>query len=601
MVAVTAVTMTACANKGIGPQGGPKDETAPELVREIPENGTTGWNGKKVTVAFNEYLQLDNIAQNVLISPPLPHQPDIKAVGKRVVVTFKDSLRENTTYTIEFGRAICDYHEKNPVAGYSYSFATGEAIDTLEAYGTVYHARTLNPVVGAIVGIHRNLNDSAIETEQFTRIAKTDSTGQFAIHNIAEGHYRYYALMDGSSDYRYQPGEAIAYDTAVIHPYLWEEERLDSVWTYDEDSVRVLDHIDTYIDTWAEPGDLTLWMFEEDKTRQYFQRALREDRRRITLLFGNGQRKQPQLEADWLSNCLIQYSQRYDTVQIWLRDTILIARDTLPLLITYERSDSLFNLETTTDTINAVYRQPRMTERAKAAAAKKEANRRLTLSSNGNTKFNVYDTLRIHFDYPVDTLHTEQIQLFRKQDSIWVDQPIRIVAADSSQMQYLVLSDLKPDNTYELRYDSACARDIYSKVCDKGKVSIKLRDVSEYATLNIDLRRGHHQGRIILELLDEKDEVVRTLLADGEKILFRHLEPKTYGLRAYIDSNEDGKWTTGDWAKKRQPEPVFYFPKMLTLKANWDFEERFSLPDAPNPNQKPQPLIKVWDGKEKKK
>ena len=157
------LTFYSCANKGVGPQGGPKDETPPQMQKEVPENGTLNFSGKTIILYFNEYVQLDKVADNVMISPPQQKPPVIKAIGKRVIVAFEEPLRDSTTYTIDFGSAICDNNEKNPMQGYSYSFSTGDHIDTLEIKGQVLNARDLNPMSGITVGIHANHADSAFE------------------------------------------------------------------------------------------------------------------------------------------------------------------------------------------------------------------------------------------------------------------------------------------------------------------------------------------------------------------------------------------------------------------------------------------------------
>ena len=120
-----------CANRGIGPQGGPKDETPPEVVKEVPVNGSVNYHDKRVEITFNEYIQLDKVAENVFISPQQQRPPEVKAVGKKVTVTFDEDLRDSTTYTIDFGSAICDNNERNALKGYSFAFATGDVIDSL--------------------------------------------------------------------------------------------------------------------------------------------------------------------------------------------------------------------------------------------------------------------------------------------------------------------------------------------------------------------------------------------------------------------------------------------------------------------------------------
>ena len=168
-IVLTALVLVGCANRGVGPQGGPKDSIPPMAVKSVPENGTVNFTGKRIEITFNEYIQLDNISANLLMSPPQQRPPDVKARGKRVLVQFADTLRDSTTYTLDFGDAICDYTEKNPIHGYSFGFSTGPTIDTLETTGFVLDAENLKPKKGIIVGIHEDLSDTAFTNPSTVR------------------------------------------------------------------------------------------------------------------------------------------------------------------------------------------------------------------------------------------------------------------------------------------------------------------------------------------------------------------------------------------------------------------------------------------------
>ena len=202
------VVLASCANRGSGPQGGPKDSIPPVPLKFEPELGALEFKGKKIEVTFDEYLQLDNVAQNLLMSPPQQTPPDVKVRGKRLIVQFQDTLRDSTTYTIDFGSAVCDFREKVPHRGFNYYFSTGSTIDTLEYTGFVYEAENMTPRSGVFVGIHEILDDSAFTKEPFLRVARTDSAGFFRIGNMRPGTYRLYAVDDISRDYRFTPGEA---------------------------------------------------------------------------------------------------------------------------------------------------------------------------------------------------------------------------------------------------------------------------------------------------------------------------------------------------------------------------------------------------------
>ena len=601
---------SSCANRGIGPQGGPKDTIPPRMVKEQPLNQSVNFHGKKIEITFNEYLQLDNIQQNLLVSPPQQVSPIVKAVGKKVTVEMQEDLIDSTTYTLDFGNAICDYTEKNPLRGYVFAFSTVDRIDSMEVYGRVANAEDLNPVSGLMVGLQANLHDSAFSTLPFTRVARSDSLGEFGIQNLRNGIYRLYALQDQSRDFLYQPGEGLAFSDSLVIPEYETEIVFDTIWKNIADtidslaSVRQIDTILTIQNTYVGPADLMLWFFKEDKQRHYFQRAYRDEPHIIKLQFSAPQDSLPLLRAlppsamdstrsdslwtDPWAYTLLQANPTRDTLVYWLTDSIAIRQDSIFLEMTYLKSDSLYNLVPETDTVSAIYRAPRMTQKAKEAQEKKARERKLDLKSNAKDKFEVYDTLSVVAAFPIDSIYTDSIRLYEKQDTLLIDKPFTLRQKDV--MSFQIIAPLQQGKQYELHLDSAAVRDIYGAASDKKKFTLKLKTAEDYSTLLI--RLPNYDPRIRLQLLSEKDQPVRELPAREEGTKFEYLTPKTYYLRLYFDLNGDGRWTTGDWITKRQPEPVYYFPAKLTLRANWDFEERFDYLARPQLEAKPRELRK---------
>ena len=638
MIVVAGCIVASCANRGIGPQGGPKDSIPPMVVKEEPLNGSLNYKDKKVEITFNEYIQLDKVVDNVLISPPQQKPPQVKARGKKVVVTFEQELQDSTTYTISFGDAICDFTEKNPLSGYTFSFATADSFDSLQIYGLLVNAEDLNPVSGVIVGIQSNMHDSAFTTEPFTRIAKTNKDGEFAIYNIHQGDYRLYALQDVSRDYVYQPGEGLAFSDEIITPIMETEQHLDTIFhdsisvdTIYPDSIigdtlfiapmrldtvwhKIIDSVYTHTETLYGPANLVLWFFKEDKQRHYFQRASREQAHRMQFVFSAPQDSLPTFRAlpasavdtlrsdtavweDWMDYTLWQYNSRKDTITCWLTDSSAISADTLYLEMNYLKSDSVYQLQPETDTLMLVYRAPRLTEKAKALQEKKDRERKLLLRSNAKATFEVFDTLCFSTDFPVADMLRDSIRLYQKIDSVYTELDYELIQADSSRMRYMAVYQYQPEKMYELRIDSAAMHDIYGAPNEATKFQMKLRSLEEYATIKVKLKSFDAAARI--QLLNEKEQVVVEKAAEADGTLFQYLAPKEYYMRLYIDLNGDGRWTTGDWATKRQPEPVYYFPAKLSLRANWDFEEIFDHLAIPQLDSKPQEIIK--DAMEKKK
>ena len=660
VLSIALVGMWACANRGVGPQGGPKDETPPKVVKEIPENGTVNYHDKRIEISFDEYLQLNDVVNQVLISPPQQRPPEVRAVGKKVTVTFDGELRDSTTYTIDFGEAICDNNERNPLKGYTFAFATGPEIDTLQISGMVINAENLNPVANIYAGIHRNLADSAFEKEPFTRIARTNEKGEFTIQNIHRGLYRLYALDDISRDYVYQPGEGLAMHDSLLAPTVRYEGRVDTVFVADSivatlDSLQLdsLPH-DTLGRYWErvesktvpvfEPRDILLMYFKEDKLRHYFIRCLREEQHCFKLLFSAPQDSMPKirplnvadslpmdtlrpdsllqdsLAADslagdsvalvtsdpvvldsirWTDYAVLQPSANLDTITVWLTDSTVIRRDTIAFTMTYMASDSILNLYPQTDTVLAVYRAPRLSEKAKAALDKKKETevRLLSLRNNASAGFDIYDSLRISSPTPLRLTDLQKLHLSLKKDTVYKPLKISPFVVDSSKMQIVIPYKWEPEKEYRLTIDSAAFTDVYGASNDVTEATLKVRSLEDYSTLIVKMENIDYRARI--QLLSEKDVVLRELPVKDEGARFEYLKPTTYYMRLYLDLNGDGKWTTGDWMKHRAPEPVFYFSGKLTLRANWDFEETFDIHAKPLLEQKPTEL-KVSEGNKKK-
>lgn len=157
-------------------------------------------------------------------------------------------------------------------------------------------------------------------------------------------------------------------------------------------------------------------------------------------------------------------------------------------------------------------------------------------------------------------------------------------------MQYWLIASLKPEGEYKLHLDSAALVDIYGLACQRTDFAIKLRSKADYATLTIKVAECPENA--IVQLVDDKDKVVRQAPGSLQGTKFEYLDAQVYYMRMFIDSDQNGRWTTGDWLHHRQPEEVFYSKKRLNLRANWEFEETFDWQSLPLLEQKPRALRK---------
>ncbi|MBR5436517.1 MAG: Ig-like domain-containing protein, partial [Muribaculaceae bacterium] len=344
-VAVIAAIVAACASIG-RPEGGMRDIDPPVFTTSNPPQGTLGVTRNRFVIEFNENISVDDVSNKVVVSPSQKSMPSIIALGKRIIVELRDTLRPNTTYTIDFGDAIKDLNEGNILDGFTYDFSTGETVDSLEISGMLFEARTLEPAQGMLVGVYSNLADSAITTLPMERIARTNQLGQFTIRNLAPGKYRLFALKDQNRDYHWDRTEDVAFFDSIITPTAHPTMRTDSLHTPDgRDSVVTRASVAYF------PNDILLTWFNEEYKAQYLKDKSRTDSLKLSLIFAapadtlpsitllNGNHAGEPIEK-WSR---LNASQTLDTLQYWITERDIIRQDTLRLAARYLRTDSTQN------------------------------------------------------------------------------------------------------------------------------------------------------------------------------------------------------------------------------------------------------------------
>lgn len=597
-----------CANRGAGPQGGPKDETPPKVVKQNPAQGSTNFQKKNIVVEFDENITVDNIMDNLVISPPQQKQPNIQAINKRLIIQFEDTLESNTTYTLDFGNAIVDNNEKNVYENFVVSFSTGEEIDTLGIGGVIIDAENLNPLSGITAGIHpaAAFNDTSLQTTVFRRIGRSDKEGNFFIQNVRPGAYRIFGLGDGSRDNMYQQGEGLAMIDSLVTPTLETKILTDTIW---KDSLTI-DTIRTRETVVRKPDSLILRYFKEEYVHHYLQKLERQKDNHFTLMFSAPQSQMPtvRLVADTLhpernvegAELIVQSNAMRDTISYWLTDSALILTDTLYAEVTYLKSDSLFELQTQVDTLRALFRRPKETRAQKKKREQESAVQTVkyaNMSANIPSALDVTADMRIKSETPIANVDTQKIKLTQKVDTMSV--PVKFTfQPDSTAIGMLIKHDWQPDTQYELTVDSAAFIDIYGQPSKQIKAKTKTKSLEEYATIVIEITP--YIPNVIIQMLNAKDAPVRSAAALPGGTLFEHMTPGDYYLRMIVDADGNGKWTTGELKTGRQPEEVFYFPSKLSLRANWDFHEIWDYKAVPLLKQKPRAIRGVTKKDDKK-
>ncbi len=206
---ITASLFTGgCAQIGL-PTGGDKDTIAPKLLRANPAFGSVNVNSNKITLEFDEYIDVSDLSQNLIISPLQNKNPSITANPRTITLKFRDTLLPNTTYTINFGDAVRDINEANIVKGLSFTFSTGSVLDSSSISGKVIVAESGEYDSTLVVMLYKNAVDSTVTKKKPNYIAKVKGDGSFEFKNLPATNFKIYALKDGDGGKTYNSAAEI--------------------------------------------------------------------------------------------------------------------------------------------------------------------------------------------------------------------------------------------------------------------------------------------------------------------------------------------------------------------------------------------------------
>ena len=576
-----------CARMG-NPDGGWYDETPPRVVSASPADGGTGVTSQHMTILFDEYIKIENPSEKVVVSPPQLEMPEIQGAGKQIKIHLLDSLKAETTYTIDFSDAISDNNEGNPLGNYTYSFSTGDHIDTLEVSGYVVNARDLEPVKGMLVGLYSNLSDTIFRHEPMSRVSRTDSRGHFVIKGVAPGEYRIYGLEDADRDYVFnQKSERIAFSHELIKPSWKPDVRQDTIW---RDSL----HIDSIMQvpyTHFLPDDIVLRAFTEQQTARMLLKYERKNANRFTLYYSYGGDSLPTLRGlnfDDADAWVLEPSLHGDTLTYWLRDSLLINNDTLEVEVSHYVTDTLGLLSHKLDTLTLLSKEPYEKRQKQREKEIKEWEKKvekawkrgdsidakmpiqpLAVSINASSQMSPDENPTLSFDTPLAVADTSKIHLYMQRDTLWYRAPMMVRPHATKPRTLEILGEWRPEQNYSLETDSAAFISIYGLAAAATKTGIKIAAGSDFATIFITLS-GLQSDNVVAELLSSADKPVKTARANKGNVEFFYVKPGTYYLRCYEDFNGNGEWDTGDYDADLQAETVYYYPEAIECKANWD-------------------------------
>ena len=514
-----------CANM-VTPSGGPKDTLPPVVTEAIPENHSVNFNSKKIEITFDEYITLENAKQQVLISPPLNEKPDIKLVNKTVVIRFKEALKSNTTYTINFGDAIKDLHEGNAFKNYIYSFSTGEILDTLAISGQLLSANDKKPIEDALVTLYYGDSeglDSLPLTSTPHFITKANKEGHFVFNGLPDKKFQVFAIKDvNANSYFDLPNEQVAFlDTLVTAP----------------------------------ASNLSLYMFtEEDTTQMLLEKKLvaegqlrfvfRQPAQNVTI-------ETPEILPDSF-NIVKVHSANFDTINWYFTPNV---KDSLWVQMKY---DTIINDSTR---YSLIFKN------------KKGKTEMLKASDNlANGCILPESMLTLSFTEPIIDFQLTDSVLFIAGTDTLTEKP-EFEQVDEFGFLYSLKNQLETDKEYSISIPDSTIFSIKGHA--NSAINLKFRQAKDedFGNIFITVVPPEAVPQVVVQLLNAKGSVVDTQIVTEKKELeFWYLAPGKYKLKAILDTDANGKWSTGNYHRHFLPETIIEYKDELDLKAGWDID-----------------------------
>ena len=600
-----------CAKIG-SPSGGPRDIAPPVLLKSKPLNKSTLFTGRQIELTFDEFINSQGMSQELVISPPMEETPEIRMKGKTLVIEFMGELRENTTYTLSFGETVKDLNEGNVLRNFEFVFSTGEKLDSLGVLGMAVQAfdrefpESEDPF---FVMLYENLSDSAPLLEIPDYIGKITPQGAFLINNIRPGTYRLFALQDQNRNYIYDvPEEMIGFldTTLLLDPGMFEFKLADTLVEPDSllvDSLDIamqdslgLDMEDTLIvkvsDSvmLAELGKYSVYadvfLFREDNKPQYLVDHTRDDRRKLSLYFNRELTQKVRLDpfnfepaGDWF---LLEEHIMKDTLDYWLKDSLVYNMDSLQFLTEYPFTDSLQQLVTYYDTLKFNYRETQETSGRRRRKEEKEVQEEkisLSMSVSGSQPQDIFRPVSMEVQHPVSGIDQSMISLSIKEDTLDVPVPFSLEKDSTRVRRYLMKVDWESEMRYSLNIYPGAFTDIYGLTHDTISTSFMSRSDEWYGRILLNL--SGVDGPKIIQLLDKDKHIARESRVDEDGLFeFPFLGPDGFTLKVVHDDNGNGQWDTGFYLDGIQPESVSFHPGTINIRSNFDIEINWNLKEG---------------------
>ncbi|MEB0261681.1 MULTISPECIES: Ig-like domain-containing protein [unclassified Mucilaginibacter] len=511
------------------PMGGPRDLTPPKLLKATPENMTRNFKAKEIRLEFDEFYKLNNQYQEITISPAMEKQPEYKISKRDLIIDFKDSLQKNTTYVINFGKAIQDVNEGNVMDNFTYVFSTGPHIDSLSMSGFVMNSITQEKEKDATVMIFTVKQDSLLfGKKKPTIFATTDSAGNFSLNNLHDGEYKIYALKEPSPNKIFDNDkELIAFSNRTIN------------LNKDTSGIR-----------------LSLFQQIPQKFR-VSEKKLTNDG--VLSLVFNKRLTNPSLKIIYPQGLdeqkIVDISKTKDTALVYMRN---MAFDSLRVAI-YDNNkpiDTIYQLK-----------------------GRKEAFTRVLTFKYGinrDNKLKPNTDLRITANLPVENIEPGLISITIDSANV----PNLNVQKDPENPRVIIVKNRwRAGGKYQLVLNEAAVVDIYGDKNKRTGINFEADKPDNYSQLTLKVTVPDSSKSYAIELLDEQKNLIHSdPISKSGSIVYKNYLTGKYKIRVVYDTNKNGRWDSGNVKLKAQPENIWLYNKEITLRANWEAEEPLDIP-----------------------
>ncbi len=567
-----------CARQS-SPTGGEKDIKPPILLESKPDNLSKNFKSKKIILKFDEYVQLKDVKNNLLVSPPMLEKAEIKLKGKSILIKLKSKLDDSTTYNFNFGDAIVDNNEGNILKDFKFIFSTSNEIDSFSISGNLKNAFDLKAEEDVMVMIYENLNDTAPQKTIPIYIDRTDENGNFFIKNIKKKKYKIFALKDANSNFLFDmPNENIAFLDTFFIPTVELDFRKDTIKL---DSLKDSIVTKKYFD--FKPNDIELFLFEEDNKRQFLMENIREKAYKCIFIFNRNLKENLKINILGHENTssIIETNPTKDTIFFWIKDSLIYKKDTLNLSISYAQKDSTENFQLLTDTLKMVFKDKKIKKKGifkKKKIINKEKLKYLTNVKNGQ-KINFNSPIYFKFENPIKKIDNKKIKLYKIVDSLKEEEKFFLKKSDKFLRNFFLNANWQENSSYELLIDSLSFLGISDLYNDSILYKFQTQEAEFYGKIILNLEFIKNKTKLILQLMDEKNNIIaeKFLKLDEKKIEFDFLEPGNYFFKIIFDENGNKKWDTGNYKNKIQPEKTKFYMDEINVRSNWEMEIHWKL------------------------